>query len=197
MGSQYFCARPLRCAPKLRSISICRSRGRICLKTDGQCWHRRFPAVVTVILRRTAHSRSLRRSVRTIRACTAKSLTLTATRSWQMPMPTCRCRVAENLFPHRCTTLCGSMALTECMPDICPGIRRRMAVFACRNSTRSHSSTRSASALRSGSLAGRPLVLTWDNGDRHSSEAALDLQTRASALRHRFRRLRFPGGAKM
>ena len=46
----------------------------------------------------------------------------------------CRHESAErrqDLFQRRCLILCGSMAPTECMPDIYQAIPLRTAVFAC------------------------------------------------------------------
>jgi len=153
---------------------------------------RRFRAAVTGISPREVHSKFWRRNARIIRACTAKSSMPAATLLWRTPMRTCRSRPEENLFRPRCITLCALLAPMECMPDIYQAIRRRMAVFGCRSSTRSRSSTQSVLALRSRCTEGRLRGGTWGNRGRHFHGVIIGLEIRASV--QDLRRLRHLGG---
>ena len=163
----------------------------------GRYWRRRFPVDATGISPETDHSKFWRRKGLTTRACTEKSLMRAGIRSSQTPMRTCQFHEAENLFLRRCIISCGLTELMACMPDICPAIPHRTAVFGCRNSMQLRSLIRSTSALQSRFLAGLRRASIWDDGNRRFSPAVTDLQTHAS--RHAFRRdrLRFRGGGNI
>ena len=161
----------------------------------GPSSRRRFPAAVMGILPKAAHSKSLRRKGIILRACMGKSSMHTEIRSWRTPMQTCPFHAEANSFPRRCIISCGSTELTECMPDICPAIPHRTAVFGCRNSMQLRSLIRSTSGLQSRFLAGHQPARIWGNGDFHFRKAATDSQTHAS--HHVFLHLRFRGGANV
>jgi len=163
----------------------------------GPYSRRRFPAAVMGILPKVARSKSLRRKGIIIRACMGKSSMHTEIRSWRTPMQTCQFHAEANSFPRRCIISCGLTGLTECMPDICPAIPHRTAVFGCRNSMQLRSLIRSTSALQSRFLAGLRRASIWDDGNRRFSPAVTDLQTHASRHVSLRGRLRFRGGANV
>jgi hypothetical protein len=160
----------------------------------GRCSRRRFLAAVMGISPKEARSKSLRRKEPIIRACTGKSSMRAETQSWRMPMQTCRFHPEENLSLRRCIISCGLMQLTECMPDICPAIPRRMDVSGCRNSMQLRFSIRLASALRSLWSVALQLVATTQ-----TNHNPLFCGVRASARPsvRDLRRLRRLGGGKI
>ena len=159
---------------------------------DGSFSSRRFRAAVTAISPREVPLRSWKRNEIIIRVCTERSSIHAGTRSLRTPMLTCRFRAAENSFPHRCITSCGSPARMECMPDTYQVIRHRMAVSGCRSSTRSRSLTRSVSVLRSRCTEGRQQGVILGNPTRDSRRRRSDFEIRASILD--FDPLRLRGG---
>jgi hypothetical protein len=87
--------------------------------------------------------------------------------SWRTRTQTCRSRVAESLFPHRCITLCDSTAETECTPDIYRVILLRMAASACQSNMPLRFLMRCRSGLPSPCSAGRQsIAITQANRNR-------------------------------
>jgi hypothetical protein len=175
-----------------QSRSISRNRLLTCSKMGGPFSPPRFQVAVTVISPRGDPSKCWKRNELIIRACTARSSIPAGTRLLQTRMRTCRYRAEENLFPRRCITSCGSPVPMECMQDIYLATQHRMAVFGCRNGTRSHFSMRSVSALRSRCMAGRRRGATWENRDRHFHGSKIDFEIRGSI--RDLHRLRHHGG---
>src|SRR5437773_8555926 len=111
----------------------------------GRFWRRQFPAAATDTSPTEVHSKFSRRNEAITRACTGKLSMRAETQSWPMPMRTCACHLAENLFLRQCIILCASTVQMECTLVICQDTLRRTAVHAYLNNMRLRFSTWSAS----------------------------------------------------